>query len=293
MKRTPKFAAAGLARRAFELLKQSLLSIAMVGLLATQAYADEKDVVTVTVSPAVQAQLNKASPDERKKMEAAISVANKFVPHHFDGSAYEVGDSGVEQELKYWLKNVRPLVNRDVTKWYSNFDISQITAGALKIDGLPNGLSGADVAVCSQIELISITPTDEHYDVIWKTYYPVSFANDSFVLKYRAKIIGTLGLWKQPPTEFFPDKENQFFATLISLDKEYKVNQVIPQYGLTTLNTKRYIDTLNRYISGVWAGNATAADKTKLWQLIPKIKDAEARVCASTAAVTKQPSIKE
>jgi len=276
-----------------DVLKQSLLYIAMVGLLATQAYADEKDVVTVTVSPAVQAQLNKASSDERKKMEAAISVANKFVPHHFDGSAYEVGDSGVEQELKYWLKNVRPLVNKDVTKWYSNFDISQITAGALKIDGLPNGLSGADVAVCSQIELISITPTDEHYDVIWKTYYPVGFANDSFVLKYRAKIIGTLGLWKQPPTEFFPDNEDQFFATLISLDKEYKINQVIPQYGLTTLNTKRYIDTLNRYISGVWAGNATAADKTKLWQLIRKIKDAEARVCASTAAVAKQPSTKE
>lgn len=249
--------------------------------------------ITVAISPAVQEQIKKASPDERKKMEAAISVGNKFIPHHFDGSAYEVGDSGVEQELKYWLKNVRPLVNRDVTKWYSNFDISQITAGALKIDGRPNGLSGADVAVCSQIELISIAPTDEHYDVIWKTYYPVSFANDSYVLKYRTKIIGTLGLWKQPPTEFFPDKENQFFATLISLDKEYKVNQVIPQYGLTTLNTKRYIDTLNRYISGVWAGNATAADKTKLRQLIPKIKNEEARVCASTAVISKQLSIKE
>lgn len=243
---------------------------------------DGNEKIIITISPSVQEELQKAGPHERKNIEAAINVGNKFIPHHFDGSAYEVGDSGVEQELKYWLKNVRPLVNKDVTKWYSNFDISQITAGALKIDGLPNGLSGSDVAVCSQIELISITPADKPYDVTWKTYYPVSFVNDSFVLKYRAKIIGSLGLWKQPPTEFFPDKENQFFATLISLDKKYKVNQVIPQYGLTTLNTKRYIDTLTLYTSGVWSDNATAAEKVVLKQLISKIKDAETRVCAST-----------
>ena len=282
-----------IVRRAFDLLKQSLVSIAMVGLLATQAYADEKDVVSVTISPAVQAQLNKASPDERKKMEAAISVANKFVPHHFDGSAYDVGDSGNEQELKYWLKNVRPLVNRDVTKWYTDMDISQSTAESLKIDGLPNGLSASTVAVCPQIELISITPADEHYDVIWKTYYPVSFVNDSFVLKYRAKIIGSLNLLRQPPTEFLLDKNNNFVAVIIGLDKGNKVNQVVAQYGVTTWSAKRYIDILTLYISGVWADNATAAEKVVLKHLLPKIKDAEARVCGSAAVITKQPSTKE
>jgi hypothetical protein len=248
-------------------------------LTAARAYAIENVVVTVTISPAVKEQIQKVSPTERKKIEAAISMVNKFAPYHFDGSAYNVGDNGDDQELKFWEKNVRPLVNRDVTKWYSNMDISQSTKESLKIDGLPNDLSASSVAVCPQIELTSITSADEHYDVIWETYYPVSFVNDRFVLKYRAKVIGTLNQLKQPPTEFFLAKDGSYVDALISVDKRNKVSQVVAQYGVTTLSTKRYLDILTRYFSGVWSGSTTADDKSKLKHLIQEIMDDEARVC--------------
>lgn len=259
----------------------------------SDAIAAPAEKITVTISPSVQEQIQKASPNERKKMGAAISLGNKYIPHHFDGSAYDAGDGDDKQELKYWLKNIRPLINRDIPKWYSNTDISQITVESLKIVGLPKDVSASTVAVCPQIELVLIAPADEPFDVIWKTYYPVSFVNDSYVLKYRAKIIGTLNLSKQPPTEFFQDKENNFVSALISIDKENKVNQVVPQYQITTSSAKRYVEILTRYISGVWSHNATAIDKIRMKQLIHKLKEDEARVCASTAVISKTPSNKE
>lgn len=274
-------------------LKSIFVSLVLLMLLSSQLCAAKSELTAVLISPAVSEQIQKASPDERKKMEAAISQGNKFIPHHFDGSAYDAGDTDDEQELKYWLKNIRPLINRDITKWYNNTDISQITMESLKIVGLPKHISASDVAVCPQIELVSIEPVHEHFDVIWKTYYPVSFVNDSYVLKYRAKTIGVLNFSMQPPTEFFLDNENNFVAVLISIDKANKVNQVVPQYQMATSSAKHYIEILTRYISGVWSHNATAIEKIKMKQLVVQIKEDEARVCASTAVISKLPLIKE
>lgn len=250
----------------------------------------EKEKNTVTISVSVQEQIQKASTDERKKMEAAISVGNKFIPHHFDGSAYEVGDSGGGQELRYWLKNVRPLVNRDEMNWYNDYEI----ASASKLNFMIDGWLTEVVAVCPQVELVSVVTGYEHLDIGWETWYPTNFAEDEFVLKYRARIIGAWGAFHGfPPKHFLFTNKDEFETVLISVDKNNKINQVFSQYAVSALTTKPQIKILTLYISGAWSDNATAADKARLRQLIPKIEEEEVRVCASTAAVTNRPSNKE
>ena len=280
----------------FTLKNFTSVLLAVVGgmllLVATAQGAEEKKI-KITISPAVQEQMQMLNPSDRKKIEAAIQAGNRFIPYHFNGQAYDMGSDGNERELKYWLKNIRPLVNRDVTEWYSDIDLSQAVDASLKIDGLPNELSASTVAVCPQIELISITVADEHYDVGWKIYYPVNFSDDSFVLKYQVRSVGTLNLLRQPPTEFFLDKKNNFVAAIISLDKERKVNKVIAQYGVSTWSMRHYTDILKRYINGTWSENVTVDEKNKLKQLVRQMNDEEIRVCARETVSTKQPSIKE
>lgn len=103
-------------------------------LTTAQAYASEDDAIAVTISPAVQEQIQNANSDERKKIEAAIIAGNKFVPHHFDGSAY-LSEMASTQEVKLWQNNIRPLVDRDFSQWYSSSDIALASIQNLKIHG--------------------------------------------------------------------------------------------------------------------------------------------------------------
>ncbi len=273
-------------------IKLALFALCLItlGQIDTAQAANGKS--GVTISAEVQQQLQKLSPDERKRMEAAIKVGNQYAPHHFDGTAYRVGDNGDKRELKYWLKNIRPLVNRDLSKWYSSLDISQNTAESLMIDGLPEGQSAGVVSVCPQIELVAIIPADAHLSIGWKTYYPVNFADDSFVLKYQAKILGTLDEWIVPPTKFLLSKKDSYIAVFISLDKHNQVNQVFAQYGVTTWSSRMLVDIIQRFISGgVLVQDVAAVDKAKLAQLIQEIKDDEVSMCLNS--ITNQPSIKE
>ena len=137
-------------------------------LTTAQASASEDDAITVTISPAVQEKIQKANSDERKKIEAAINAGNKFVPHHFDGSAY-LSEMASTEEVKLWQKNIRPLVDRDFSQWYSSSDIALASIQNLKIKGLL-------VAVCPQIMFISISVPDKNFDVGWNNViYPSSF----------------------------------------------------------------------------------------------------------------------
>lgn len=289
MKRSMKITAPVFFGSYFELLKRSLASIAMLGVLTTQTYAAEKKETTVTISPVVLEQIQKASPDDRKKMEVVINTGNKFIPYHFDGSAYANGDNGNDQELKYWLKHIRPMVNRDVKEWYNDTYISSASALDLEIKGQHAFL----VAVCPQIELISIAAADEHFDVGWKTWYPMDFKDDSFVLKYQVKIIGTWDVFMGvPPKKFLSDDKDEFETVLVSLDKSNKISQVASQYAVTAWSTKSNIELLTLYISGVWASSTTADTRARLKQLIQKLTAEEAKVCNGTQ-VTPKLSIKE
>ena len=114
------------------------------------------------------------------------------------------------------------------------------------------------------------------------SYTPVPFEDDSFELKYQAKVIGALDESNQPPKDFKPDDKDEYVRVLIGLNKGNKVSRVISEYDVFAISTGRLIEILTRYISGGWSGNVTATDKTRLEQLIQKIKDEETSVCGST-----------
>lgn len=269
-----------------------MASVAMFGMLVVSAIAAENEIFKVSLSPAVKEQIQKSSPDERKKLEAAISVGNKFIPYHYDGQAYDVGDSGIKEEREFWLRNIRPLINKDLSGWYIKA-LSIPSAHQMFIDGNPDKPAPTSLSVCPKIELVSIVSIDGHFNGGWKEWYPKDFAEDGFVLEYRAKIIGDMEDLGVAPSFFQPTNNDAFETALVSLDKHNKVSQVASHEARGTGIAESQIRGLTLYISGVWSDLATADDKTRLKQMIQQIKSEKNRVCKDVSPISNQPDVKE
>lgn len=189
-------------------------------------FAAEKELVTVAISPAVQEQIRKANPDERKNMEAAIKTGNKFIPQHLDGTAYVYGEGGNEREYKKWLGRTRPLIAKEARDWYSDWNVYSDSSPTLEI----NGQKAIQVVLCPHAELVSISAANMNFDTGWEDWEPVSLT-DSVVLKYRVKLVGMWVYYEAHIKDFLQDQKDEFEEVLISLNWDNKVNQVIPQYG--------------------------------------------------------------
>lgn len=227
MERSRKNTTFGFSWSFNRLLKRSLASVAMFGLLATQTYASDKEVVAVTISPAVQEQIQKANPDEQKKIGQVINMGNKFIPHHFDGSAYARND---DQETEKWKRNIRPLINRDNADWYTPGGVFNNQTPTIEI----NGQKTSEVVVCPQAELISVNTFEDHYE-----------------LNYRSKIIGK---WKTNSTTFTEadillDEKEEFDEVLIKLDKSNKVSQVSSKFAALVSIPKNGIELFKAYVN--------------------------------------------
>lgn len=275
-------------------VRQSLASAAMFGMLVIPAIAAEKEIFKVNLSPAVKEQIQKSSPDERRKFEAAINAGNKFIPYHFDGRAYEFGDSGFENEKTFWLKNIRPLIDKDIGEWI-NYARTQVLVPSPKTE-LPTYWSGGGglMSVCPKIKLISLISLVNNSNSGWKDWYPKSFAENSFVLEYQAKIIGVLSSRNHVFTDFFLPSENDEYETvLVSMNENYKVDHIASHYSDATFPSERQIWILTQQLSGKWAGAITAGDKVRLKQIIQQIKSQKARVCKDVPSISNQPDVKE
>lgn len=284
VKRSMKITGSGFLGSYFEFLKRSLASIAVFGILTIQAYADESKETTVTISPVVQEQIQQASPDERKKIEAAINLGNRFVPHHFDGSAYARND---EQEIKIWLKNIRPMINRDDPDWYTPEGVFDSSTSVLEI----NGKKATFEVVCPQIELISVNARDDHFE-----------------LNYRTKIIG---MWKTSSVMFTEgdiqlDEKEEFDEVHIGLNKSNKVSQVASKFAVYPTIPKLGIDMFAAFIKrpyGVFVDSASGvimepqssinAKVARYKQYIELIKNEETVACKGFSSTFKQPFGKE
>lgn len=221
-------------------LRGSLLGIGLL-VLAVIAVADTAQTTredsAVTISDEVKQQLQKLSPNERKRIEAAISVGNKYVPHHFDGTAYARND---EQQEELWQKSIRPLVVLQADKgnggWYYPGEVFTDSAPKLEI----NGMRVRWYVVCPKPELVS-----------------ASVANGHFELMYRTKIIG---MWRSAtlkwgPTladfiqdEFIMDKKNEDDEVLITVDKSNRVSRVDAKYEQETSVPVQHIRRYEAYI---------------------------------------------
>lgn len=236
-------------------------------------------MAVVTISPVVQEQLQKTSPDERKKLESAISVGNKFIPHHFDLTAYARND---EQEEKIWLKNVRPLVNRDSDDWYNPGGVFAEGAPELEI----NGNKVTFEVVCPQAELISANAVDDHFE-----------------LKYRTKIIG---MWKTNSKmrltegDILLDEKDEFDEVLITLNKSKRVSRVISKYAVLPTIPEVGIHIFESYIKWppmrIFQGPNGADQETEeqararipqYKHYIELIKSEEAAACGDTSGNSK------
>lgn len=249
--------------------------ICLSQIAAADTASTVKEKFTVTISPAVQEQIQKANPAERKKMEAAISVGNKFIPHHFDLTAYARND---EQEEKIWKKNIRPLVNRDSVDWYNPGEVFSDGAPGLEI----NGKKVTFEVVCPVPELISANAVDDHFE-----------------LKYHTKIIG---MWKTNSMmategDIVQDEKEEFDEALISLDKSNRISQVASKYAVLPSIPKQCIDGFEGYIkrprrglvdspSGVIleSQGSVNANIIRYKQYIELIKNEEAAACKGASS---------
>lgn len=276
------------------LLKRGLAASALLGVLTTQAVATDKEIFKVSISPAVQEQIQKANPDERRKFEAAISAGSKFIPYHFDGRAYEFGNSGFKNEKTFWLKNIRPLINMEVAEWM-NYARTQVLAPYSATE-LPTYWSGGGgvMSVCPKIRLISLISPVNNFNVGWKDWYPKNFAKSSFVFEYQAKVIGVLSSRNHAATDFFMPSENDEYETvLVSMNENYKVDQIASHYSDATFPSERQIWILTQQLSGKWPGATTADDKARLKQIIQQIKSQKNKLCKDASPIFNQPSARK
>lgn len=257
-----------------------LTFISVLGMLGAPAIAAEKEIIKVTISPAVQKQIQKATPDERKKLEAAISSGSRFIPYHYDGRAYEFGDSGFENEKTFWLKNIRPLINMDVAEWM-NYARTQVLVPDTP-SKLPTYWSGGGgtMSVCQRVHLISISSSVNNFSSGWRDWYPKSFSESSFVLEYQAKIVGVLSSQGHAfTTSFLPSEYDEYETVLVGMSDNYKVDRIASHYSDATFSSEHQIWILTQQLSGKWPWAATASDKARLKQIIQQIKSQENKVC--------------
>ena len=208
-------------------LKTNFALLVVLMLLSSELCAAKSDVSTVLISPAVREQILKAGPVERKKMDAAINTGNKFILHHFNGKAYARND---EQELKFWLKNIRPLVNKDTAGWYNPGDVYADSAPELYI----NGEKATFEVVCPRPELILVNRVDVQVQ-----------------LKYRAKIIG---MWKTNSKMVFTqgdillNEKEEFDEVLLNLDNKNRISLVASKFAVQPMIPQDGIDLFESYI---------------------------------------------
>jgi hypothetical protein len=151
-----------------------------------------------------------------------------------------------EQEEKIWLKNIRPLINRNSGDWYS--------PGGVFADGAPeleiNGNIVVTEVVCPQPELILANTVDGHFE-----------------LKYRTKIIG---MWKTNSKmhltqgDILLDEKEEFDEVLITLDKNNRVSRVATKYAVYPSIPRVGIDIFESYIK--WPPRAIFQSPTGVGQ---------------------------
>jgi hypothetical protein len=184
-----------------------------------------KDIKVTSVAPAVQEQLNKASPEERKSLEAAIHTGNLFIPQYFSYNAFDSDPENVD-----WEKETRPLISLDREEWEQQYDqmgIIQTWGGRL-----PKDVDATINLTCPQIELISIKQDG----------YTSS-------LVYRSTSVGTLISFTSSLYEFVLENAGDIYDVQISLNQKNElVGEVIPKDKRLTWSYTKSIAFMKRYL---------------------------------------------
>jgi len=226
--------------------------------------------MTVTVASNILEQISKLPAAEKKQVEEAVKVGNKFIPQHFDESAYSFGNDGNEQGYKRWLKNTRPLISMNVKDWAnSQADMAEDPQLSLPLE--INGQKAITISVCPQIELSAINIT-----------------NEGFTLTYRSKIIG---MWTQI-NDFIKDQKDEFEGINVSMNRKNKVSHVVSQYLVVAPVSKAMIDMISWKVKNVRVSIGETQEEVnartiRYKQAIKNAREAEASVCGNTISIHK------
>ena len=165
--------------------------------------AAREEIKVKSVSPEIQEQLNKATPEERKSLEAAMHTGSLFVQQHFDGNAYDTSS-----ENQDWFNEVAPLITLNIDSWaeqYGDFSDESIKIGTT--DFLATRLT------CPEVSLISVQQDDHVIDLIYRT-------------KSVGVLIDTHGYYTYG---FNSESAGQIYELRLALDEDSAlVNEVIP-----------------------------------------------------------------
>ncbi len=232
----------------------SQLAVAKVDFMAE---ALEK-IKVINIAPAVQEQLNKASPDERANLEAAIYKGELFIPLHFSGKAYDTTPENSE-----WQEETAPLVALDRNEWEHQYELLEIRLKKLQIN---NEIVFTARLVCPQVSLIGL-----QHD------------KSTTSLTYRSVSVGTLIYYRG--YDFSSMGAKEIYDTRIDVDYRFLVSAVKPPDKWNTFSytwlvgeMKRFVGDPRRY--GGYSTKEQENEKIKIYRkTIKKIEESAAQIC--------------
>jgi len=200
--------------------------------------------------------LNKASPEERKNLEAAIHTGNLFIPQYFSYNAYDTSS-----ENQDWFDEVEPLVSLDMEQWAQQYGKSGIRSKDIN-DVFTYRLT------CSQVSLISVRQNDQITSLL-----------------YRSTSVGTLMYFQSHSLyDFNMEGAGETYDVRLDLDKSSSlVNEVIPQDKWQTESYTRILAFMERFLADHRTAHTTKKHAEELvipyQSAIQKIEKAAAKYC--------------
>jgi hypothetical protein len=246
----------------------STLLVVLVGMTLSQPAVARDAFMTAAIekikvvktAPAVQEQLKKASPDERKSLEDAIATGNAFVPLHFSGNAYDLAPENEE-----WDEETAPLVAFDRDKWAQHYEWLEMNTKDIKFHNVP---AYTTRLVCPQVTLVTLKKEKE-----------------GTTLTYRTTSIGTLITYQGALHYFNSEGARDTYDISFELDDSAFVDKVIPPDQWVTWSYTISVGIMKRFLNNpsLFGGyttkehlNATVASYK---QSISKIEKSAALVC--------------
>ncbi len=206
--------------------KTVFAKVVLVFLLLMGVGVAKEPVVTIKTTPQVEVMLKNVSLGERKTLEKAISVGNRFVELYYTNQAgYDIE---IEDE---WSKMFKPLTTMSGEEW--------------------NGIQGG-VSCSSQI--FSLLGCGKIYLSF------IAIDNDMVKLSYHSKVIGgsfnNTSRFFVTNKQFFNEFKDSFFVIDLSINKTAKITKVSFPNKITA---KHYQTEIN-FISNE-SRNANVQDK--------------------------------
>lgn len=216
-------------------------------------------IKVVNVAPAVQEQLNKATPEDRENLEASIYKGNEFIPLHFSEKAYDTTPANAE-----WAEETAPLVAFDRKEWERRYELLEIRRKKTQIDNV-NAFTTR--LVCPQVSLVG-----------------VEYGKTTTSLIYRTTNVGTLFYYRGDLYDFNVEGSGNLYDMRIDVDYRFLISAFIPSDKWATLSFTWPVGLMKEFLAdhrtAVFTTKEHENEKIKVYRkTIKKIEESAAQIC--------------